>query len=129
MSIEKDSNFAVALKGETLLLVTGAAVGLDRVDFHARSGRRFSLYHSQDCCESVNIESVEGDLAQIIGVPILEAIEDISSENPPGVKREYQDSFTWTTFTLRTEKGSVVIRWYGESNGYYSESVSFVEAR
>lgn len=83
------------------------------------------LYHSQDCCESVQVEDVIGDLSDLEGEPILEAEEVTSNENPEGVVKDYQDSFTWTFYKFATIKGRVTIRFYGESNGYYSESVDF----
>jgi len=73
---------------------------------------------------------VIGNLEDLIGTPIVMAEEVSSEENPVGVEiPEYQDSFTWTFYKLATIKGYVTIRWYGESNGYYSEEVSFGEVK
>jgi len=64
----------------------------------------------------------------LVGSPILQAEESTNeNENPEGVDvdEEWRDSFTWTFYRIGTINGGVVIRWYGESNGYYSESVDF----
>jgi hypothetical protein len=71
---------------------------------------------------------IVGDIKDLIGHPLLIA-EEVTNEqdvNPEGVKVPgWQDSFTWTFYKLATVKGYVTISWYGESNGYYNESVSF----
>ena len=99
----------------------------NEIIFHCTDGKRYKMYHDQDCCESVTIEDIVGDLSDLIGSPIIRATEDMSRDDPNDVIKEFQDSFTWTFYNIATAKGHVTIRWYGESNGYYSESVNFKE--
>lgn len=95
------------------------------IEFTCDDDSKYQMSHDQDCCENVSVEDVVGDINDLIGSPILKASEDTNNENPEGIKKESQDSFTWTFYNLATIKGHVTIRWYGESNGYYSEDVSF----
>ena len=113
------------LKGQTLKSIVNQ--NDEQIIFETEEGNTYQMYHFQDCCESVMIEDINGDLQDLVGFPLLEVEERTSEENPVGtlVHEEYQDSFTWTFYVLRTVKASVTIRWYGESNGYYGESVDF----
>ena len=98
----------------------------DEITFITSDGDKYRMLHDQDCCESVAVDDIDGDLADLIGAPLTQAEEAVSeNENPEGLVKDYQDSFTWTFYKFATVKGYVTIRWYGESNGYYSESVEF----
>lgn len=119
------------LKGKVLTKIVGG-VSDDEMIFYCTDNKRYKLYHYQDCCESVDIEDIDGDLDDLIGSPILLAEKVINDkEDPEGIKTlEYRDdSFTWTFYKLATLKGSVTIRWFGTSNGYYSEEVDFDEIK
>ena len=89
--------------------------------FHTTDGEIYKMYHEQNCCESVEIEEVVGDLEDLVGSPITMA-EETSQEGESD-----WGSQTWTFYKFATNNGYVTIRWLGESNGYYSESVDFVK--
>lgn len=112
------------LIGKTLTAVTVNEAD-DTITFHVDDGSVYKMYHEQDCCESVVIEDVSGDIQDLIGSPILVAEERVSDKFEGYTPHPYDDSNTWTFYTLRTNKGTVDVRWHGSSNGYYSEGVDF----
>jgi hypothetical protein len=98
----------------------------DEIIFHTSSGEVYKMYHAQDCCESVYIEDITGDLDDLIGFP-LTMTEEVINSNEGEQNGIYDESYTWTFYKFATIKGFVTIRWYGASNGYYSESVDFIQ--
>lgn len=86
------------------------------------STERYVFSHHQDCCESVYIESIVGDVQDLVNTPILIA-EESAGDTPADSDASPSESYTWTFYKFATFKGYVDIRWLGESNGYYSESV------
>ena len=95
----------------------------DVLMFIADNGDQYRFYHYRDCCETVYIESIVGELSDLTGMPLLIAEESTNRTDPPSEKGS-DDSYTWTFYKFATIKGYVDVRWYGTSNGYYSEGVS-----
>jgi len=107
------------LLGRTLYKVTADS---EELILYLSKTNYVRFYHSQDCCESVYIEDICGDLDDLVGAPLLVA-EEVSNYDAEPLY-EGEESYTWTFYKFATRKGYVDVRWYGSSNGYYSESVS-----
>jgi len=125
----KEVKFDV-LKGLVLENLTRAKSKYDERIRITASGRDFLMFHDQDCCEQVVVESICGEVDKALGEEITEAVEHSNSDKPSleeYTDEENGDSWTWTYYTIRTQSETIVIRWYGTSNGYYSESVEVSE--
>lgn len=118
------------LIGLTLNRIEGCLPDSDEVTFYSECGQQFRMYHEQDCCESVFLNDVEGDVSDLIGTPIVVA-ETVSDAGQQALNLliplpdKGGDCEQWTFYRLATTKGWVVLRWYGDSNGYYSTDVTF----
>lgn len=106
--------------------------GRDEIRFIMDNDDEYLMYHEQDCCESVTVDDIVGDLHDLEGSPLLIAEEVSNGDDPPGWSADedgWNESYTWTYYRFATIRGSVSLRWYGSSNGYYSERVSFVRVQ
>ena len=111
----------IVLEGHTVASVEHAN---DEVSFVLTDGREFKLYHLQDCCEYVSVESGAEDLPKLVGKTIVKVLEII--EHPENTS----DSATRTTFEFVLKDAKPIkLVWLGTSNGYYSESVSFCQTK
>ena len=105
--------------------ITEILVEDDEIVFIMSDSVRYLMTHHQDCCENVYIEDICGDIKDLYNTPVVDAREDTNSDESPPDGPFEPDSYTWTFYNIATKNGHVTIRWFGESNGYYSESVNF----
>lgn len=120
-SMGRQNNSIEELLGKTIVEIKGAEAESECIYIRCSDDSVYVMYHEQDCCESVQVEDICGDINTLLNTPITMA-ECVTEEGEP----KYDDSCTWTFYKLATVKGYVTIRWYGESNGYYSEEVTFL---
>jgi hypothetical protein len=98
--------------------------------FTMSDGSIYEMGYVPDCCATCVVESGLDDLKAMIGQKLVAVTEDSSKETPADVKQEYTpESQTWTFYTFRSNKATAQLRWFGSSNGYYSESVTFRRAK
>ena len=99
------------LNGKTFSKIT---VDYDTIIFENKN-EAYKLYHPQDCCEIVEIEDIDGDIQRLVGQEIIDASERYEEGD------DDEDGGTWSFYVIRTNLDSVTIRFYGSSNGWYSE--------
>lgn len=90
-------------------------------------GALYTQQYYEDCCAGCGLIDGLDDLVKLIGQKIVVVAEETTSRDMPSdYKPDYEpESFTWTFYTIRTFEGTAVLRWYGSSNGYYSETATF----
>lgn len=84
-------------------------------------GTKLLFYHDQECCESVSLVSIDGDIKKLKGM-VLKNIE-------------FDSAYTATDYGIcgktqivfKTDNETIVTKWIGESNGYYSVGVNTKE--
>ena len=110
------------LKGQYIdkLVITGE--GEETKVYFYMEDLVYVLYHIPDCCESVELIDICGDTADFDNATICRA------ECNEQEKETEDGSETYSFYRLDSDKGSIVLRWKGESNGCYSESVDFEAA-
>jgi hypothetical protein len=91
--------------------------GSDEIFFYCNDGKIYQMYHEQEYCESVYIDGVEGDINDLINSEILNVELVIKP-----MKVSYGTA-TLTFYKFTTQKGTVTIKWFGNSTGSYSESI------
>ena len=125
LSVEELNNINVHL-ASGLVKVDGLKKESGRARFWCKDGFIIVMCHHQDCCEGVWIEDVDSEENNSDIYTDCEwcKLEEINSDDNPPLDK-WDESYTWTFYKITTNKGYDTIRWYGTSNGYYSESVDF----
>lgn len=93
------------------------------IKFYRSDGAVVKMHHRQDCCESVYIEDVSGDLSKLTGL-VVEAEEVTSDVALTSDDTYLDDDVQWTFYKIGTVNEFVYIRWLGTSNGYYGIDVN-----
>lgn len=125
------------LNGLTITKIDGLNRLSEKVTIHTKEGRVFEMYHNQDCCEVVYLADFhvyKGYVGEVTEAKVetnnIDTPEALYYYNEDGTETLYYDkAWLWTFYIINTEVGKITLRWFGSSNGYYSEEVDFYEAK
>ena len=100
-----------------------SVIRVDDTIVFLNENEEYRLEHTQDCCESVYIDDLCGDLKDLENVPIFMAEESTEEIGKDDLNYNEYEWCQYTFYRFWTSKGPVVIRWQGSSNGYYGIGV------
>ncbi len=115
------------LKGKTITSIQGSNSDDSDTIITTSDGSSYTLTHIQDCCEHVRVYGTVGNIDDVLNEEVIAAEDTNPMDNPNAPDYKYYESATWSQFRIVTNKGSFEIWWLGESNGYYSETVSVIK--
>jgi hypothetical protein len=115
------------LKGKTITSIDGSNSDDSDTIITTSDGSIYTLTHIQDCCEHVRVYGSVGNIDDILNAEVIAAEDTNPMDNPNAPDYKIYDSATWSQFRIVTNKGTFEIWWLGESNGYYSETVSVIK--
>ena len=115
------------LKGKTITSIDGINSDDSDTIITTSDGSIYTLTHLQDCCEHVRVYGTVGNIDDVLNAEVIAAEDTNPMDNPNATDYKAYDSATWSQFRIVTNKGAFEIWWLGESNGYYSETVSVIK--
>ncbi len=115
------------LKGKTITSIDGSNSDDSDTIITTSDGSIYTLTHLQDCCENVRVYGSVGNIDNVLNAEVIAAEDTNPMDNPNATDYKAYDSATWSQFRIVTNKGTFEIWWLGESNGYYSETVSVIK--
>ena len=116
-------NTYTEFSGKTIQEIRGCKKHSDEVTIKFTDGSCLKFYHRQDCCETVLLEDFDITPEWLIDSKIISVEERISRSGEEISHYEWTYSYTWSFYVIKTSSSTMVLRWYGESNGWYSETV------
>lgn len=121
MAIIEDQIFE-ELIGKTLTAIKVDEKYAAWILFVVSEDEKYLLHNDEADCNDVQvtIDDINGDINDLVGSPLTMA-ESVSNE---AFEKTQDAEGTWTFYRFATIKGYVDIRWFGTSNGYYSETVT-----
>lgn len=118
-------NTYTEFSGKIIEEIRGCKKHSNEVTIKFTDGTSLKFYHQQNCCETVLLEDFDTAPEHLINTNII-SIEErkyLDSENAVKPLNDLAESYTWTFYIIKTSKFTMWMRWYGESNGWYSEEV------